>query len=170
MENIKKCTKKLKEYYIPNMLNNLVSLQNNISIKEKLNYSNINFSDEKTLIYYTKIFSDKALMIQNINNLFTNYFQIINSYNTTLNNIKNEILNVQKILLEKKDSEIKDLFENNNNRKEQMKEYLNLIEISNKYNILLKINWDIIDFKEYFTNPENLRKNIIKIYEDLERF
>ena len=78
MENIKKCTKKLKEYYIPNMLNNLVSLQNNISIKEKLNYSNINFSDEKTLIYYTKIFSDKALMIQNINNLFTNYFQIIN--------------------------------------------------------------------------------------------
>ena len=51
-----------------------------------------------------------------------------------------------------------------------MKEYLNLIEISNKYNILLKINWDIIDFKEYFTNPENLRKNIIKIYEDLERF
>jgi hypothetical protein len=109
-------------------------------------------------------------MIQNINNLFTNYFQIINSYNNTLNNIKNEILNVQKILLEKKDSEIKDLFENNNNRKEQMKEYLNLIEISNKYNILLKINWDIIDFKEYFTNPENLRKNIIKIYEDLERF
>ena len=170
MENIKKCTKKLKEYYIPNMLNNLVSLQNNISIKEKLNYSNINFSDEKTLIYYTKIFSDKALMIQNINNLFTNYFQIINSYNNTLNNIKNEILNVQKILLEKKDSEIKDLFENNNNKKEQMKEYLNLIEISNKYNILLKINWDIIDFKEYFTNPENLRKNIIKIYEDLERF
>ena len=50
MENIKKCTKKLNEYFIPNMLETLVSLQNNINIKKNLSKSIMNFTDEKSLI------------------------------------------------------------------------------------------------------------------------
>ena len=63
MENIKKSTKKLKEYFIPNMIETLVSLQNNINIKKKLSNSIMNFSDEKMIIYYIKLISeDKSLL------------------------------------------------------------------------------------------------------------
>ena len=104
MENIKKCTKKLNEYFIPNMLETLVSLQNNINIKKNLSKSIMNFTDEKSLTHYIKIISeDKTLISNNLNNLLSNYFQIINSYENNLQKIKNEILSVQKILIENKE-------------------------------------------------------------------
>ena len=78
MENIKKSTKKLKEYFIPNMIETLVSLQNNINIKKKLSNSIINFTNEKMIIYYIKLISeDKSLLTNNSNILLSNYFKTI---------------------------------------------------------------------------------------------
>ena len=172
MENIKKCTKKLNEYFIPNMLETLVSLQNNINIKKNLSKSIMNFTDEKSLTYYIKIISeDKTLISNNLNNLLSNYFQIINSYENNLQKIKNEILSVQKILIEYKEEEIKDLFNSAENiNKQKMSTYISLIELNNKYSKLLKINWDSVDFKDYFSNPDKLLKSITNIYKDLKQF
>ena len=172
MENIKKCTKKLNEYYIPNMLETLVSIQNNINIKENLSQSIMNFTDEKSLIYYIKIISeDKTLISNNLNNILLNFFKLINAYENNLQKIKNEILSVQKILLESKEEEIKDLFQSNKNiNKEKMPIYLSLIELNTKYSKLLKINWDSVDFKDYFSNPDKLLKSIINIYQELKEF
>ena len=172
MENIKKCTKKLNEYYIPNMLETLVSIQNNIKIKENLSKSIMNFTDEKSLIYYIKIISeDKTLISNNLNNILLNFFKLINAYENNFQKIKNEILSVQKILLESKEEEIKDLFQSNKNiNKEKMPIYLSLIELNTKYSKLLKINWDSVDFKDYFSNPDKLLKSIINIYQELKEF
>ena len=172
MENIKKCTKKLNEYYIPNMLETLVSIQNNINIKENLSKSIMNFTDEKSLIYYIKIISeDKTLISNNLNNILLNFFKLINAYENNLQKIKNEILSVQKILLESKEEEIKDLFQSNKNiNKEKMPIYLSLIELNTKYSKLLKINWDSVDFKDYFSNPDKLLKSIINLYQGLKEF
>ena len=172
MENIKKCTKKLNEYFIPNMLETLVSLQNNINIKKNLSKSIMNFTDEKSLTHYIKIISeDKTLISTNLNNLLSNYFQIINSYENNLQKIKNEILSVQKILIEYKEEEIKDLFNSAENiNKQKMSTYISLIELNNKYSKLLKINWDSVDFKDYFSNPDKLLKSITNIYKDLKQF
>ena len=177
MENIKKSEKKLKDFYICNMLNILVSLKNNINLKEKLTESIINYDNEKEIIYYTKILSssnNKSLIIDNANNLITNFNQIFNSYETTLNNIKNELLNIQKILISNKEYEIKKIFtcnnlnENDENKKDNKNIYLNLIELDKKYNKILRIKWDSIDFKDYFKNPEKLKQNITKIYSELK--
>ena len=171
MENIKKSTKKLKEYFIPNMIETLVSLQNNINIKKNLTKSIFDFDDEKMIIYYTKLLSDnKSLLGDNLNILLKNYFELINTYETNLGRIKNEILNVQKILIENKLEEIKDLFENKEIKKDKMPTYLNLIELNDKYSKLLKINWDLLDFEDYFKNPEKLLKAIININDNLTQF
>ena len=172
MENIKKCTKKLNEYYIPNMLETLVSMQNNIKIKENLNKSIMNFTDEKSLIYYIKIISeDKTLISNNLNNILLNFFKLINAYENNLQKIKNEILSVQKILIENKEEEINELFNSAENiNKQKMATYISLIELNNKYSKLLKINWDSIDFKDYFSNPDKLLKSITNIYKDLKQF
>ena len=172
MENIKKCTKKLNEYYIPNMLETMISMQNNIKIKEKLNKSIMNFTDEKSLIHYIKIISeDKTLISNNLNNILSNFFKLINTYENNLQKIKNEILSVQKILLENKEEEIKDLFNSAENiNKQKMSTYISLIELNNKYSKLLKINWDSVDFKDYFSNPDKLLKSITNIYKDLKQF
>ena len=171
MENIKKCTKKLKDYFIPNMLETLVSMQNNINIKEKLSKSIMNFTDEKMIIYYIKIFSeDKSLMLQNSNKILSNFFQLINTYENNLEKIKNEILTVQKILIDNREEEIKDLFGGKEYKKEKMNKYLELIELNEKYSKLLKINWDSVDFKDYFVNPDKFLKIIADIYQKLEEF
>ena len=172
MENIKKCTKKLNEYYIPNMLETMISMQNNIKIKENLNKSIMNFTDEKSLIHYIKIISeDKTLISNNLNNILSNFFKLINTYENNLQKIKNEILSVQKILLENKEEEIKDLFISQQNiKKEKMPIYLSLIEINQKYSKLLKINWEIVDFKDYFSNSDKLLKSLINIYQQLKEF
>ena len=172
MENIKKCTKKLNEYYIPNMLETMISMQNNIKIKENLNKSIMNFTDEKSLIHYIKIISeDKTLISNNLNNILSNFFKLINTYENNLQKIKNEILSVQKILLENKEEEIKDLFASQQNiKKEKMPIYLSLIEINQKYSKLLKINWEIVDFKDYFSNSDKLLKSLINIYQQLKEF
>ena len=171
MENIKKSTKKLKEYFIPNMIETLVSLQNNINIKKKLSDSIMNFTDEKMIIYYIKIISeDKSLLTKNSNILLSNYFKTINTYETNLEKIKNEISTVQKILIENKLEEIKDLFENNEIKKDKMGNYLNLIELNDKYSKLLKINWELLDFKDYFKNPDKLLNAIIIINDNLTQF
>ena len=171
MENIKKSEKKLKDYYIPDMLNILVSLKNNIQIKEKLNESIFNCQNENEIIYYIKLLTNnKSLIIDNTNILLSNYFQIINSYNTALRNIKNELLIIQKILITNKEIEIKNLFTNINEeeQKNNNKIYLNLRELDKKYNKLLRINWDSIDFKDYFKNTAKLKENIKQIYSDLK--
>ena len=171
MENIKKCTKKLKEYYIPNMLETLVSLQNNIKIKEKLYKSILDFNDEKMIICYSKIISEnKTLIGENSNIILRNYFQIINTYENILQKIKNEILSVQKILIENKEQETKDLFELKENKTDKMKSYINLIELNEQYSKLLKINWDSVNFKDYFSNSDKLLKTIVNIYEQLNEF
>ena len=172
MENIKKCTKKLNEYYIPNMLETMISMQNNIKIKENLNKSIMNFTDEKSLIHYIKIISeDKTLISNNLNNILSNFFKLINTYENNLQKIKNEILSVQKILLENKEEEIKDLFTSQQKKKkEKMPIYLSLIEINQKYSKLLKINWEIVDFKDYFSNSDKLLKSLINIYQQLKEF
>ena len=51
-----------------------------------------------------------------------------------------------------------------------MGNYLNLIELNDKYSKLLKINWEILDFKDYFKNPDKLLKAIIIINDDLTQF
>ena len=171
MENIKKSTKKLKEYFIPNMIETLVSLQNNINIKKKLSNSIMNFTDEKMIIYYIKIISeDKSLLTKNSNILLSNFFKTINTYETNLEKIKNEISTVQKILIENKLEEIKALFESKENKKEKINTYLNLVDLNEKYSKLLRINWDLIDFKDYFNNPDKLLKAITIIYENLKEF
>ena len=171
MEYIKKITKKLKEYFIPNMIETLISLQNNINIKKNLTKSILDFNDEKMIIYYIKLISDnKSLISNNLSILLNNYFELINTYETNLGRIKNEILTVQKILIENKLEEIKDLFENNEIKKDKMGNYLNLIELNDKYSKLLKINWEILDFKDYFKNPDKLLKAIIIINDDLTQF
>ena len=73
MENIKKSTKKLKEYFIPNMIETLISLQNNINIKKNLTKSIIDFNDEKMIITYIKLISDnKSLLRDNLSILLSN--------------------------------------------------------------------------------------------------
>ena len=175
MENIKKSEKKLKDYYIPNMLNILISLNNNIQIKNELNKSIMNSIDEKEIIYYIKLLSNNNSLIKdNSNILLKNYIQILNSYKTTLENIKNELLNIQKELLLNKESEIRDLFTQNSKEigeeKKNNKIYLNLIELDTKYSKLLRINWNSIEFIDYFKNPEKLKKNITQIYSQLKEF
>ena len=174
MENIKKSTKKLKDYYISNMLNILLALKNNIQIKEKLNESILDNDDEKEIIYYTKILANNnSLVLDNSMILLNNFFQIIKSYETTLKNIKTEILNTQKLLLSNYENQIKNLFDCNSSKevdeskKDKYNTYLNLIDLDKKYNKLLKINWDLVDFKDYFRNSERLKNNITKIYSDL---
>ena len=174
MENIKKSTKKLKDYYISNMLNILLALKNNIQIKEKLNESILDNDDEKEIIYYTKILANNnSLVLDNSMILLNNFFQIIKSYETTLKNIKTEILNTQKLLLSNYENQIKNLFDCNSSKevdeskKDKYNTYLNLIDLDKKYNKLLKINWDLVDFKDYFRNSERLKNNITKIYTDL---
>ena len=174
MENIKKSTKKLKDYYISNMLNILLALKNNIQIKEKLNESIMDNDDEKEIIYYTKILTNNnSLVLDNSIILLNNFFQIIKSYETTLKNIKKEILTIQKLLLSNYESQIKNLFDYNSSKeideskKDKYNTYLNLIDLDKKYNKLLKINWDLVDFKDYFSNSERLKNNITKIYSDL---
>ena len=174
MENIKKSTKKLKDYYISNMLNILLALKNNIQIKEKLNESILDNDDEKEIIYYTKILTNNnSLVLDNSMILLNNFFQIIKSYETTLKNIKTEILNTQKLLLSNYENQIKNLFDCNSSKevdeskKDKYNTYLNLIDLDKKYNKLLKINWDLVDFKDYFRNSERLKNNITKIYTDL---
>ena len=51
-----------------------------------------------------------------------------------------------------------------------MSTYISLIELNNKYSKLLKINWDSVDFKDYFSNPDKLLKSITNIYKDLKQF
>ena len=175
MENIKKSEKKLKDYYIPNMLNILISLKNNIEIKKGLNQSIMDLKDENEIIYYIKIISDNNSIIKdNSNILFHNYLQIINSYKTTLENIKNELLNIKKTLLLNRQSEIINLFSCNNKENGaenyNYKIYLNLIELDKKYSKLLRINWNSIEFTDYFKNPEALKKNITQIYSELKDF
>ena len=173
MENIRKSQKKLKDYYLPNMLSVLVSLKNNIQIKEKLNESIMNFENEKEIIYYIKLLSNSnSLLINNSSILLSNFLKIINTYETSLQNIKNELLYIQKELLANKEIEIKNIFIINESKENKDikidKNYLNLIELDKTYNKLLKINWNLIDFKDYFRNPEQLKKNIIKIYSELK--
>ena len=174
MENIKKSTKKLKDYYISSMLNILLALKNNIQIKEKLNESIINNEDEKEIIYYTKILTNNnSLILGNSIILLNNFFQITKSYETTLKNIKNEILTIQKLLISNYENQIKNLFDCNaskeieESKKDKYNTYLNLIDLDKKYNKLLKINWDLVDFKDYFSNSGRLKNNIAKIYSDL---
>ena len=171
MEYIKKSTKKLKEYFIPNMIGTLISLQNNINIKKNLTKSIMDFNDDKMIIYYVKLISDNKLLLRdNLSILLSNYFELINTYETNLGRIKNEILTVQKILIENKLEEIKDLFEKKEKKKDKMGNYLNLIELNDKYSKLLKINWEILDFKDYFKNPDKLLKSILIINDDLTQF
>ena len=177
MENIKKCSKKLKDYYLSSMFNILESLKNNIQIKQKLNESIVDMKDENEIIYYTKILSNNnSLIIDNSNLLLNNYFKIIKSYESTLKNIKNELLNIQKILLSSYDKQIKNIFTTKDSEEiEESKNneniiYLNLIELDKKYSKLLKINWNLIDFKDYFRNPEKLKSNITTIYYELKEF
>ena len=174
MENIKKSTKKLKDYYISNMLNILLALKNNIQIKEKLNESIMDNDDEKEIISYTKILTNNnSLVLDNSMILLNNFFQIIKSYELALKNIKTEILNTQKLLLSNYENQIKNLFDCNSSKeideskKDKYNTYLNLIDLDKKYNKLLKINWDLVDFKDYFSNSERLKNNITKIYSDL---
>ena len=174
MENIKKSTKKLKDFYISNMLNILLALKNNIQIKEKLNESIMDNDDEKEIISYTKILTNNnSLVLDNSMILLNNFFQIIKSYELALKNIKTEILNTQKLLLSNYENQIKNLFDCNSSKeideskKDKYNTYLNLIDLDKKYNKLLKINWDLVDFKDYFSNSERLKNNITKIYSDL---
>ena len=174
MESIKKSTKKLKDYYISNMLSILLALKNNIQIKEKLNESIMDNDDEKEIIYYTKILTNNnSLVLDNSMILLNNYFQIIKSYESTLKNMKTEIQTIQKLLLSNYENQIKNLFDCNTSKeideskKEKYNTYLNLIDLDKKYNKLLKINWDLVDFKDYFSNSERLKNNIIKIHSDL---
>ena len=174
MESIKKSTKKLKDYYISNMLSILLALKNNIQIKEKLNESIMDNDDEKEIIYYTKILTNNnSLVLDNSMILLNNYFQIIKSYESTLKNMKTEIQTIQKLLLSNYENQIKNLFDCNTSKeideskKEKYNTYLNLIDLDKKYNKLLKINWDLVDFKDYFSNSERLKNNITKIYSDL---
>ena len=174
MENIKKSTKKLKDFYISNMLNILLALKNNIQIKEKLNESIVDNDDEKEIISYTKILTNNnSLVLDNSMILLNNYFQIIKSYESTLKNMKTEIQTIQKLLLSNYENQIKNLFDCNTSKeideskKEKYNTYLNLIDLDKKYNKLLKINWDLVDFKDYFSNSERLKNNITKIYSDL---
>ena len=106
--------------------------------------------------------------------LLHNYLQNINSYKTTLENIKNELLNIKKILLLNRQSEIINLFSCNNKENDATnytyKIYLNLIELDKKYAKLLRINWNSIEFTDYFKNPEGLKKNITQIYSELKDF
>ena len=176
MDNIKKSEKKLKDYYISTMLNILVSMKNNIQIKENLNDSIMDYKDEKEIIYYTKILNNNSsLIIDNSKVLLNNFFNIIDSYKATLKNIKNELSTIQNTLLSNNDLDIKNLFTSNNIKdneeyKKKSNIYLKLIELDNKYNKLLRINWNLFDFKDYFRNPEKLKSNITKIYYELKEF
>ena len=169
METIQKSLKKLKDYYIPDILNLLVSMKNNIQIKEKLNESIINFQDEKEIIYYIKIVSNNKNIIQdNSKSLLINFMKIIKAYHTSVNNIKNEFLLIQKTLIDRNEKQIvnlmtcnktideKDSQENNN--------YLKLVEIDKIYKKYTRANLEGLDFKEYLTNPNNLLKEINNIY------
>ena len=153
MESIKKSTKKLKDYYISNMLNILLALKNNIQIKEKLNESIMDNDDEKEIIYYSKIMTNNnSLVLDNSIILLNNFFQIIKSYESTLSNIKNEIRTIQKLLLSNYENQIKNLYDTSKeideSKKDKYNTYLNLIDLDKKYNKLLKINWGLIDFKD----------------------
>ena len=66
--------------------------------------------------------------------------------------------------------EIKSLFESKEIKKEKINTYLNLVDLNEKYSKLLRINWDLIDFKDYFNNPDKLLKAITIIYENLKEF
>ena len=169
METIQKSIKKIKDFYIPDILNLLVSMKNNIQIKEKLNESIINFQDEQEVICYIKIISNNKNLIQdNSKSLLVNFMKIIKAYKTSVNNIKNEFLLIQKTIMGKYETQIINLMTCNKITGEKCNKennnYLKLVEIDKIYKKYIKANLESLDFKEYLTNPKNLLKEINNIY------
>ena len=172
MESIKKSEKKLKEFYIPNMINILISMKNNVQIKEELNLGIFDLNDEKEIIFYSKIFTNKEpLLLDNLIGLFSNFMKIIKSYKATLENIKNEILNIQKLLLTEHENDIRDFFISKNNIiNEKNKNFcLKMIELDKKCKIMSNINWELINFKDYFLGLKKLKENIEVIYSEIKK-
>ena len=134
MNEIKKCTKKIREFYIENIKSNLIAMNKNVQIKHQLDMV---LTGEKEINEIINMFSltnkDKLFFDKNYTLLIDNFNKITKIYCDNVNNLKTELKKIENILTTKYSNEIELLFTSSNNDEMNFKtkNLLELIQINN---------------------------------------
>ena len=134
MNEIKKCTKKIREFYIENIKSNLIAMNKNVQIKHQLDMV---LTGEKEINEIINMFSitnkDKLFFDKNYTLLIDNFNKITKNYCDNVNNLKTELKKIENILATKYSNEIELLFTSSNNDEMNVKNknFLELIQINN---------------------------------------
>jgi hypothetical protein len=134
MNEIKKCTKKIRDFYIENIKSNLIAMNKNVQIKHQLDMV---LTGEKEINEIINMFSitnkDKLFFDKNYTLLIDNFNKITKNYCDNVNNLKTELKKIENILATKYSNEIELLFTSSNNDEMNVKNknFLELIQINN---------------------------------------
>jgi hypothetical protein len=134
MNEIKKCTKKIRDFYIENIKSNLIAMNKNVQIKHQLDMV---LTGEKEINEIINMFSitnkDKLFFDKNYTLLIDNFNKITKNYSDNVNNLKMELKKIENILATKYSNEIELLFTSPNNDEMNVKNknFLELIQINN---------------------------------------
>jgi hypothetical protein len=134
MNEIKKCTKKIRDFYIENIKSNLIAMNKNVQIKHQLDMV---LTGEKEINEIINMFSitnkDKLFFDKNYTLLIDNFNKITKNYCDNVNNLKTELKKIEYILATKYSNEIELLFTSPNNDEMNVKNknFLELIQINN---------------------------------------
>jgi hypothetical protein len=134
MNEIKKCTKKIRDFYIENIKSNLIAMNKNVQIKHQLDMV---LTGEKEINEIINMFSitnkDKLFFDKNYTLLIDNFNKITKNYCDNVNNLKTELKKIEYILTTKYSNEIELLFTSPNNDEMNVKNknFLELIQINN---------------------------------------
>jgi hypothetical protein len=134
MNEIKKCTKKIRDFYIENIKSNLIAMNKNVQIKHQLDMV---LTGEKEINEIINMFSitnkDKLFFDKNYTLLIDNFNKITKNYCDNVNNLKTELKKIENILATKYSNEIELLFTSPNNDEMNVKNknFLELIQINN---------------------------------------
>ena len=134
MNEIKKCIKKIRDFYIENIKSNLIAMNKNVQIKHQLDMV---LTGEKEINEIINMFSltnkDKLFFDKNYTLLIDNFNKITKNYCDNVNNLKTELKKIENILTTKYSNEIELLFTSSNNDEMNFKNknLLELIQINN---------------------------------------
>lgn len=134
MNEIKKCIKKIRDFYIENIKSNLIAMNKNVQIKHQLDMV---LTGEKEINEIINMFSitnkDKLFFDKNYTLLIDNFNKITKNYCDNVNNLKTELKKIENILATKYSNEIELLFTSSNNDEMNVKNknFLELIQINN---------------------------------------
>ena len=134
MNEIKKCTKKIRDFYIENIKSNLIAMNKNVQIKHQLDMV---LAGEKEINEIINMFSimnkDKLFFDKNYTLLIDNFNKITKNYCDNVNNLKTDLKKIESILATKYNNEIELLFTSldNDEMNVKNKNLLELIQINN---------------------------------------